>query len=94
MTGLLQGLHSPIQTEQSFELQVLREDTLEMSLRFHAFSLMVLSFWVLYLNKFWMISFLEIILFFRNSITFSRLCYIFLSARFRTDFFCLNLVFC
>ena len=77
MTGLLQGLHSPIQTEQSFELQVLREDTLEMSLRFHAFSLMVLSFWVSYLNKFWMISFLEIILFFRNLITFSRLCYIF-----------------
>ena len=77
MTGLLQGLHSPIQTEQSFELQVLPEDTLEMSLRFHAFSLMVLSFWVLYLNKFWMISFLEIILFFRNLITFSRLCYIF-----------------
>ena len=77
MRGLLQGLDSPIQTEQSFELQVLQEDTLEMSLRFHAFSLMVLSFWVLYLNKFWMISFLEIILFFRNLITFSRLCYIF-----------------
>ena len=77
MRGLLQGLDSPIQTEQSFELKVLQEDTLEMSLRFHAFSLMVLSFWVLNLNKFWMISFLEIILFFRNLITFSRLCYIF-----------------
>ena len=44
MRRLLQGLDSPIQTEQSFELQVLQEDALEMSLRFHAFSLMVLSF--------------------------------------------------
>ena len=87
MRGLLQGLDSPIQTEQSFELQVLQEDTLEMSLRFHAFSLMVLSFWVLNLNKFWMISFLEIILFFRNSITFSRLCYIFYLLGFVLIFF-------
>ena len=87
MRGLLQGLDSPIQTEQSFELKVLQEDTLEMSLRFHAFSLMVLSFWVLNLNKFWMISFLEIILFFRNSITFSRLCYIFYLLGFVLIFF-------
>ena len=33
-------------------------------------------FWVLYLDKFWMVSFLKVILFFRNSIYFSRLCMI------------------
>lgn len=47
------------------------------SLIFHAFSL--LSFRVINVNKFWMISSLEIISFFRNSVYFSRLRMIVLS---------------
>ena len=47
------------------------------SLMFHAFSL--LSFRVINVNKFWMISSLEIISFFRNSVYFSRLRMIVLS---------------
>ena len=69
----LQGLYLSIQTEQSFELRLLQEDGSKVYLMFLAFFLLMLSFWVLYLNKFWMISFLEIISFCRYLISFSSL---------------------
>ena len=75
MGVLLQELDSSIQTEQSLSHIFWKKDVLEMSLMFHAFSSMLLSFWVLYINKFWMISFLEIFFFPRNSISFSRFTY-------------------
>ena len=55
-----------MQTEESFELRVLQEGVWELPLMFHAFYSMLVSIWVLNLNKFWMISFLEVLSFFRN----------------------------
>ena len=52
--------------QESFELRVLQEGVWELPLMFHAFYSMLVSIWVLNLNKFWMISFLEVLSFFRN----------------------------
>ena len=91
----LQGVDSFKQAGQSFELHGLEKDMSEVSLMFHVFlSVTLLSFWVLNLNKFWMISFLEIISFFRNSI-FLFLGYVwsFYLLGFLTDFHVVNSVF-
>ena len=52
MGVLLQGLDPSIQTDQSFELHVLQRHVSEECSMFLAFLLTLLSFRVLYLNKF------------------------------------------
>ena len=81
-----------IQTEESFELRVQQEGVWELRLMFHAFYSMLVSIWVLNLNKFWMISFLEVLSFFRNFLGsiwlfyLLRVSYWFLFCEFFVDF--------